>query len=145
MGSFSASFQNKSDKGRLPRCLRTKEREPRPLRLTSSCLGPSLLRQPGEPREAGGQQQGPQGADSLHQGAAAGARGRVCSSQLSDPAPEIRDRSKPGPLRAAGAPPLLAIPPFLCSVIPLSSPASPRTFFVVSLCPSPVVLNSGCT
>lgn len=140
MGSFSASFQNKRGRKRLPGCFVTKEREPKSLGFTSSCLGPSLPRQPGEPRKTGGRQQGPQGEDGLHQGAAAGVGGRVCSPQLPDSAPEIRDRREPGSLREAGgssgdAAPLLGIPPLLGSLTP-SLPITPSlNLHVFSLCP----------
>lgn len=125
------------DRERLLGCFMTKDREPGPLRFTSSCSGPSLPRQPGEPRKSGGRRQGPQGEDGIHQGAAAGAGGRVCSPQLPDPAPEIRDRS----VREAGgssgdAAPLLGIPPLLGSLIPLPSQhPSLHLPHVFSLCP----------
>ncbi|XP_069916737.1 homeobox protein MOX-1 isoform X1 [Oryctolagus cuniculus] len=64
--------------------------------------GKQRKRHPGQPWEVGRQQQSPQGEDGLHQGAAAGAGGRVRAPQLPDAAPEIRDRREPGPVRAAG-------------------------------------------
>lgn len=105
-------FKNGTDQEMLPSLQTNEWKRASPLVsspvMSSLCLphlGPSLHRQPGERRrKARREQQGQEGADGLHQGAAAGARGRVRPPQLPDPAPQIRDRGQPGPLRAAGGP-----------------------------------------
>lgn len=104
-------FKNEIDQEMLP-SLQTNEGKRMspsmsPHVMSSLCLphlGPYFHRQPGEWRRKARRQQGPKGEDSLHQGAATGARGRVRPPQLPDPTPKIRDCGQPGPLRAAGGP-----------------------------------------